>query len=693
MSISTIVLNWNRADLLRATLQSYVETALPPFDITVLDNASDDHSREVIEEARRVIPGLRAVYAAENLGGEALNELIAAAAGDLIHVHENDLLLFPGWQEYAWEAFRAFPDLGQLSLFCGVPPDEYPGEPQPATLRFAQGKIVYEAHRNVGTSCLLRPELVRRGLRVHNIPVEGSSGFRFPDDGRLSRDVRTEGYWCAFSDRHYLRNVGHELDEFARDPSYYERNYAAKPEHARESWRERVAAAADAPRPARYSAAIPSAQAQPVRTPGSCGAVPARLWSMLDARTPETEVLDAVHAFVRLTKPRRALDTSSWLGYTAIAIGSALRDNGFGTACTVQRDAEAAPYALERIAAAGLAPIVSMQAEPPQVPSESFDFAFFAEGMHDEAMRLYDLLEDGTIVVFHGLGAAQGPSPSALDVLVAGGLVTGIAISTPRGLFLGRLAKPQEGLLPRLPSGFDARRYLAENPDVARAAVDPAEHFRRFGWREGRRYATLDPADDDYGSWAATYRHGADWEAMYASGRWAYLDGLGELPHYALAAGYVHKLMAPGTVLDAGCGEAIFRDYLDGARFRYHGFDISQTAIANAHEHLQAGDELSVAAMETFDPPVGRRYAAVVFNESLQYTPIPLESLDRFRGYLVPGGVMVVSLYRRDDPGANGPRLARFLEQECRRRRFALVDRARAVSLSHERSWDIFVLR
>ena len=35
-------------------------------------------------------------------------------------------------------------------------------------------------------------------------------------------------------------------------------------------------------------------------------------------------------------------------------------------------------------------------------------------------------------------------------------------------------------------SGFDAGYYLATNPDVAAAGVDPLEHFNTFGWREGR---------------------------------------------------------------------------------------------------------------------------------------------------------------------------------------------------------------
>ncbi|MCC8401222.1 class I SAM-dependent methyltransferase [Paraburkholderia sp. MMS20-SJTN17] len=37
-----------------------------------------------------------------------------------------------------------------------------------------------------------------------------------------------------------------------------------------------------------------------------------------------------------------------------------------------------------------------------------------------------------------------------------------------------------------LPPNFDPREYLAANPDVAEAGVDPGSHYQHFGWREGR---------------------------------------------------------------------------------------------------------------------------------------------------------------------------------------------------------------
>jgi hypothetical protein len=48
-------------------------------------------------------------------------------------------------------------------------------------------------------------------------------------------------------------------------------------------------------------------------------------------------------------------------------------------------------------------------------------------------------------------------------------------------------------------AGFDRAFYLAANPDVAAAGVDPLAHYEQFGWREGR-----DPSPDfDVGAYLA----------------------------------------------------------------------------------------------------------------------------------------------------------------------------------------------
>jgi len=187
MRISTIVLNWNRQALLEQTLRSYAATVVEPFELIVIDNASSDGSREVIEHCRAEIGSLQTIFLDENLGGEAINLALERATGDLIHISENDQVFLDGWSQHVRDCFSAFAGLGQLSLHAAVPTDDEAWELKPAHLRFSEGKIAYEAHGNVGTASVIPAHVFRAGgVRVHNIPQNGAGVFKFPDDARLS---------------------------------------------------------------------------------------------------------------------------------------------------------------------------------------------------------------------------------------------------------------------------------------------------------------------------------------------------------------------------------------------------------------------------------------------------------------------------------------------------------------------------
>lgn len=67
---------------------------------------------------------------------------------------------------------------------------------------------------------------------------------------------------------------------------------------------------------------------------------------------------------------------------------------------------------------------------------------------------------------------SDGSPPSAANAASAGDSSTVV----PTGTFAA------------LPKGFDPARYLQLNPDVANAKIDAAEHYRQFGYREGRRW-------------------------------------------------------------------------------------------------------------------------------------------------------------------------------------------------------------
>ena len=64
--ISTIVLNWNRADLLKKTLESYARTIEMPFELFVIDNCSADGSQQAIQEFCRTHPFAAPIFLEKN---------------------------------------------------------------------------------------------------------------------------------------------------------------------------------------------------------------------------------------------------------------------------------------------------------------------------------------------------------------------------------------------------------------------------------------------------------------------------------------------------------------------------------------------------------------------------------------------------------------------------------------------------
>ena len=118
-----------------------------------------------------------------------------------------------------------------------------------------------------------------------------------------------------------------------------------------------------------------------------------------------------------------------------------------------------------------------------------------------------------------------------------------------------------------------------------------------------------------------------------------------------------------GAILDVGCGEGVLVDFLraagGGEGLRYTGLDLSERAIETARRKRgDDGTRFEVADAETWTPepaPPGREdraagsdpegFDAIVLNECLYYFHEPLETLRRYLNALVPGGVVVVSMY------------------------------------------------
>lgn len=65
--VAVVVVTYNRADLLRGMLDGLAGLDRAPDAVVVVNNASTDHTREVLEAS--TLPGLRAIHTTDNLGG------------------------------------------------------------------------------------------------------------------------------------------------------------------------------------------------------------------------------------------------------------------------------------------------------------------------------------------------------------------------------------------------------------------------------------------------------------------------------------------------------------------------------------------------------------------------------------------------------------------------------------------------
>lgn len=240
--ISTVVLNWNRSYLLKVALESYVDTVSVPYELVVVDNASTDDSREVIESICARRPNHRAVFLRRNLGGAALNSGLRLARGEFLHTTENDIEYRPGWDTDLLTKFDVFPELGRLSPFGPVPETDrgevWDRAPSSAVTR--DGQTIFVTEANVGTTGISRREFWDKGFRWKSILRVDRQRVKLPDDFAASEYVRQSGQWVAWNDKYVVINWGHNVEEWQRNLDYYVENYLAKTWLGTEGMRQRL---------------------------------------------------------------------------------------------------------------------------------------------------------------------------------------------------------------------------------------------------------------------------------------------------------------------------------------------------------------------------------------------------------------------------------------------------------------------
>lgn len=162
-------------------------------------------------------------------------------------------------------------------------------------------------------------------------------------------------------------------------------------------------------------------------------------WHSEDEQATEREVIELVAALVRALQPELVVETGTYRGFMARAIGRALRENKHGRLVSLEVDEALVIEASERCD--GLPVEVVNLNSLDYMPPEPVGFAWFdslPEIRTQEYLRYQPMLQ--RIVGFHDTGP-QHCVRESIEVLEKQGHIRPIYLPTPRGCCLAEVLR------------------------------------------------------------------------------------------------------------------------------------------------------------------------------------------------------------------------------------------------------------
>lgn len=171
MKLHTVFITYNRLELTKQAIGSYLETVSVPFTYTIVDNCSTDGTWDWIMEYF----GHYTLLRENKYPGFATNMGWDSAPDDATHLHraDNDFIFLPGWCEEVERMFAANENLGQVGLRTDEEEDF--------------NRI------NVGGNCVIIRELWDGGLRWDERPwpqIRDEVGPGWTEDSIMSKNVK-----------------------------------------------------------------------------------------------------------------------------------------------------------------------------------------------------------------------------------------------------------------------------------------------------------------------------------------------------------------------------------------------------------------------------------------------------------------------------------------------------------------------
>ncbi len=207
LTISVVVVNWNRRNLLRSCLASLHRQSGVQPEIIVVDNGSSDDSVALVVAE---FPRVQVIRNSVNRGFcAANNQGMRAATGDLIALLNNDAEADPDWLAQLSRAFRGRPEVGMAASKILVYSD-------PRRIDKA-GHLIWPdgQNRGRGTGALDHGQFDReeevlwpdgcaamyRHSMLREIGGFDEDFFAYADDAELGLRARIAGWCCIFAPR------------------------------------------------------------------------------------------------------------------------------------------------------------------------------------------------------------------------------------------------------------------------------------------------------------------------------------------------------------------------------------------------------------------------------------------------------------------------------------------------------------
>lgn len=225
--VTIVVVTWKNRALCGACLSAIRRnTPFPRLEVIVVDNASEDGTREMLEARARVEPDLLVIANDENRGfARGTNQGLRRAKGDFVVLLNDDTVPGPGWLSRLVAHLEADPRLG---LVCPVTNEignrarvavSYRTLPEMEAFAVARARD-HEGRRRATDTVALFCAAARRDVleKVGFIDERYEIGM-FEDDD-LSLALRRAGLGLAIADDAFVHHVGQASFSRLSDAEY-----------------------------------------------------------------------------------------------------------------------------------------------------------------------------------------------------------------------------------------------------------------------------------------------------------------------------------------------------------------------------------------------------------------------------------------------------------------------------------------